>query len=111
MVTWRDGTEKLMAVVIERRSANYWKRIKKRKTRSGSSNHEVQGVGEENSTAICEELAGFKAEEIHYYVHYVSHDRCVLCWCYLWVSHGHGYIHHDHRKLYLRFRNYVTFYI
>jgi len=77
MVTWRDGSEKLMAVVIERRSANYWTRIKKRKVRPVSCNHEVLGAGEENG---AEELAGLKAEEIHYYIHYVAHDRRLDEW-------------------------------
>jgi len=72
MVTWRDGTQQLNAVVIERRPADHWKRMKKRKIRTGNE----EAV--DNSTSSREELVGLEADEIHYYVHYVAHDRFVL---------------------------------
>jgi len=67
MVTWRDRTEKLMAMVIERRPADYWKWMKRR------------GV-EVNCKAAEEELVVLTADEIHYYVHYVAHDRRLDEW-------------------------------
>ena len=86
-MTWRDGTEKLLAVVVERRPADYWKRRKKRKLRSGGQadggHHQKSEEGGKsgagsiltNGTARGDPLPNFKADEIHYYVHYVAHDR------------------------------------
>jgi hypothetical protein len=53
-VLWRDGTQKLTAVVIERRPSNYRKRKMK---------DEIPDV------------EGLPAEDIDYYVHYTGHDR------------------------------------
>ena len=84
---WRDGKEKLKAVVIERRPADYWKRRKKRKLKSSSSSNSIDGIAGSNNMGISsngklgvrsnqEELVGLKADEIDYYVHYEAHDRC-----------------------------------
>mmetsp|Transcript_22586 Transcript_22586/g.26180 ORF Transcript_22586/g.26180 Transcript_22586/m.26180 type:complete len:495 (+) Transcript_22586:248-1732(+) len=85
LVTWRDGTEKLMAEVIERRPANFWKRRKKRKLKATNSsevgaNGKIKSLGVHND---AEELVGLKADEIDYYVHYEAHDRRLDEWIQL----------------------------
>ena len=76
-VTWRDGKEKLKAIVIERRPADFWKRRKKRKLKSSSTTN-VTGIGPDGKLGVHtnqEELVGLKYDEIDYYVHYEAHDR------------------------------------
>ncbi len=70
-MTWRDGKEKLKAVVIERRPADYWKRSKKRKIKNSG----MSSIGKLGVFFDQEELVGLKADEISYYVHYEAHDR------------------------------------
>merc|ERR1719201_2968219 len=79
MVTWRDGSEKLMALVVERRPAEYWKLRKKRKLRSGhihitESGQERQYIDEEcsiknsrirSSINSQHEIENLKADEVH----------------------------------------------
>lgn len=103
LVTWRDGDDKnLKAVVVERRPSDFWKRRrKKRKLQKKSSvNNSNSGAsagggvagsgisstkplrlgidGKPKLVGVCSdvgELAGLKADEIDYYVHYIDHDR------------------------------------
>ena len=66
MVTWRDGKEKLLAVVVERRSVDYWS-CNPTKRKKGS-----QDTSNNNNNSLQE---ASKADEWHYYIHYVHHDR------------------------------------
>jgi len=68
MVTWRDGKEKLLAIIVERRPVDYWSNPTKRK----KGNHEKSKNCSTTTTAL-ETMT--KAESWHYYVHYVHHDR------------------------------------
>jgi hypothetical protein len=56
-ILWRNGEQKLPAVVVERRATGHRKRKK---------NERVP------------DLSTLKADEIEYYVHYIDHDRYVV---------------------------------
>jgi hypothetical protein len=74
MVTWRDGKEKLLAIIIERRAADYWSNPPKRKKGTAA---EIKAVSSEKSLSSA--VSDYrKADEWHYYVHYVHHDRYAI---------------------------------
>ena len=105
MVTWRNGTDQLLAIVVDRRPADYWKRRKKKNGRStptppptqsstntlqttnivgtsenGTTKSSSNGNGNEidangKNATVGNELDQLKADEIHYYIHYHSYDR------------------------------------
>ncbi len=80
LVTWRNGTEQLKAVVIERRPADFWKRRKKRKLKYNNSENGSSSSGSTKKLGVhtnIEELVDLKADELEYYVHYEAHDRYV----------------------------------
>ena len=85
MVTWRDGSQKLMAVVIERRPSNYWEIRKKAKSRvaSGTTSEVKRNLADEKPSSNLKNCGfssclGLKADQIHYYIHYVDCDRLVF---------------------------------
>jgi hypothetical protein len=55
-ILWRNGEQKLPAIVVERRATGHRKRKKNEK---------------------APDLSTLKADEIEYYVHYIDHDRYV----------------------------------
>lgn len=86
MVTWREGGEKLKAVVVERRPCDFWKRRSKKRKKTDSMS---SASGENRKAKLLgvkidsEELEGLKANEIEYYVHYEDHDRRLDEWIQL----------------------------
>jgi hypothetical protein len=57
-ILWRNGEQKLPAVVVERRATGHRKRKKNER---------------------APDLSSLSADEIEYYVHYIDHDRYVTC--------------------------------
>ena len=55
-ILWRNGEQKLPAVVVERRATGHRKRKKNER---------------------APDLSSLSADEIEYYVHYIDHDRYV----------------------------------
>jgi hypothetical protein len=56
-ILWRNGEQKLPAVVVERRATGHRKRKKNER---------------------APDLSSLSADEIEYYVHYIDHDRYVI---------------------------------
>ena len=67
MVKWRGREEKLWAVVVERRPADYWQRRKRQRKQ--------QQPQDDPHTGKEKTVVEMKANGLHYYVHYVAHDR------------------------------------
>lgn len=86
LVTWRERTDKLWAVVIERRPKDYWQRRRRKNQQQRKQQTQQQNDTPTTTTAtanypsIEKPLSELKADEIEYYVHYVAHDRRLDEW-------------------------------